>query len=73
MITHIVAETTGTVSMVYVESGCQVSEGEALLEIEVMKMMVRVDSPATGKLTLHVGPSEFTEEGSIIGEIDDGA
>lgn len=66
---QILSELTGTVAICYAESGCDLQEGDPILELECMKLLTRVNSPAHGKLNLKVSLGDFVTEGEILAEV----
>lgn len=70
MTTKIELETGGTLWKLLVKEGDQVNEGQELFILEVMKMEVPYDAPASGTVTaVHMTEGEPVEEGAIALEI----
>lgn len=63
--TLVLAPVFGTVSLFHYDEGAQVAEGDVIGEIEAMKVMYQVVSPAAGILHWR------RELGEVIGEGDD--
>ena len=63
-------ETGGSVWKVLVKAGDNVSAGQELFILEVMKMEVPYEAPADGKVTaLHIAEGDVVEEGQLAIEI----
>ncbi len=70
MTTLIELETGGSVWKVLVKEGDDVTEGQTLFIMEVMKMEVPYDSPVTGRISaLHIAEGDVAEEGQPAVEI----
>lgn len=67
--TPVLSPVSGSISIILVESGAAVEEGEALAEIELMKALFRVTAPVKGVLKWRCGPGVVVGEGEVIGEI----
>jgi acetyl-CoA carboxylase biotin carboxyl carrier protein len=64
------AHITGTVWKIDVKVGDGVSEGQAVVILESMKMEMPVESPAAGKVTaIFVKEGQAVEEGAPLVEI----
>jgi biotin carboxyl carrier protein len=59
----------GNLALLHVESGSVVEAGEAIGEIEAMKMYVRVSAPCAGTLTWLIELGEIVGEGDLIAEV----
>ncbi len=59
----------GTFAVIYAESGVQVQKGEALCEVEAMKVNYRVEAPCDGVVTWSGDLGEVFGEGDEIGEV----
>ncbi len=71
MATQIKLETGGSVWRVLVAQGDQVSEGQELFIMEVMKMEVPYDAPVSGRiLALNISEGDVVGEGMVALEID---
>ena len=61
---------SGQVLAVFKESGTQVAEGEGILSIGAMKMVINVSAPADGYLhSLDATVGENIEKGDLLFEI----
>ncbi len=70
MATEIKLETAGSVWRVLVQEGDEVTCGQDLFIMEVMKMEVPYDAPIAGKVTaLHIAEGDAVEEGQLALEI----
>ena len=68
--TKIELETGGSVWKILKEPGDKVLEGEALFILEVMKMEVPYEAPASGEIVeICVNEGDPVEEGQIAAEI----
>jgi biotin carboxyl carrier protein len=66
MTTQIKMETAGSVWKMLVAAGDEVSAGQELFIMEVMKMEVPYEAPAAGKVaSVHVEEGEVVEEGQL--------
>ncbi|TYS16384.1 biotin/lipoyl-binding carrier protein [Rossellomorea vietnamensis] len=64
---EITASMAGTVLNVLVESGTEVSSGEAVLMLESMKMEIPVEAEAAGKVAeIKVNVGDFVNEGDVL-------
>lgn len=64
-------ETGGSVWKVLAKAGDDVTEGQELFILEVMKMEVPYTAPATGKVSaVKISEGEVVEEGQIAVEIE---
>ncbi|MGD6803572.1 biotin/lipoyl-binding carrier protein [Rossellomorea vietnamensis] len=64
---EITASMAGTVLNVLVESGAEVSSGEAVLMLESMKMEIPVEAEAAGKVAeIKVNVGDFVNEGDVL-------
>ncbi|MEM7662964.1 MAG: biotin/lipoyl-binding carrier protein [Pseudomonadota bacterium] len=71
MSTQIELETGGSVWKVLVKEGDRVAEGETLFILEVMKMEVPYEAPASGTLkSLGLSEGDVVEEGQVVAEIE---
>ena len=67
MATDVAAHITGTVWEIKVGVGEAVSEGQALVVLESMKMEMPVESPADGKVSkIAVAKGQAVEEGEVL-------
>lgn len=70
MTTKIELETGGTLWKLHVKEGDQVTEGQELFILEVMKMEVPYEAPVAGKITaIHMTEGEPVEEDAVALEI----
>ncbi len=70
MATEIKLETAGSVWRVLVQEGDEVTFGQDLFIMEVMKMEIPYDAPIAGKVTaLHIAEGDAVEEGQLALEI----
>lgn len=66
MATEVNLETGGTVWKLLVSDGDAVSEGQELFIMEVMKMEVPYEAPASGKISkLSISEGDVVEEGHL--------
>jgi len=71
MATDVAAHITGTVWEIKVNVGDSVTEGQALLVLESMKMEMPVESPADGKVSkIAVAKGQAVEEGEVLLTLD---
>jgi acetyl-CoA carboxylase biotin carboxyl carrier protein len=71
MATQIKLETGGSVWKVLVKAGDQVTTGQELFIMEVMKMEVPYEAPVAGKVAaLHIAEGDVVEEGQLALEIE---
>lgn len=63
------AASEGTLSSWLVDDGAEVSEGQALYELETDKSTQEVEAPASGTLKILKEAGEAYEVGTVIGEI----
>jgi len=71
MATDVAAHITGTVWEIKVNVGDSVSEGQALVVLESMKMEMPVESPADGKVSkIAVAKGQAVEEGEVLLTLD---
>jgi acetyl-CoA carboxylase biotin carboxyl carrier protein len=64
---EITASMAGTVLNVLVESGAEVSSGEAVLMLESMKMEIPLEAEAAGKVAeIKVNVGDFVNEGDVL-------
>ncbi len=67
------SEVAGTVWKIEADVGSTVSEGDALIILESMKMEIPVESPESGKVVeIRVQVEQSVEEGDIIAVLDVG-
>jgi acetyl-CoA carboxylase biotin carboxyl carrier protein len=67
------SEMSGTVFELPVEEGDEVSEGEAVVILEAMKMEVDVESPVDGTVSeIKVDEDDFVEEEEVVAEVEEG-
>ena len=59
----------GTVAAFHVSSGARVESGEGIADIEMMKIFVRVEAPASGEIEWVVPLGAVIGEGEMIGKI----
>lgn len=70
----VVAPMPGQVRAVLVNTGDKVSEGQAVLLLEAMKMEIRVTAPVAGRVdSLRVKQGDSVEREQVLGEIRDEA
>ena len=70
MTTQVKMETGGSVWQMLVKEGDEVSAGQELFILEVMKMEVPYEAPVSGKVArLHVAEGDVIEEGQLALEI----
>ena len=70
MPTKVAFETAGSVWKLHVAEGEAVEEGQELFIMEVMKMEVPYEAPASGTITkLHIQEGDVVEEDDIALEI----
>ena len=70
MTTKIELETGGTLWKLHVKEGEQVTEGQELFILEVMKMEVPYEAPVSGTVAaVHMTEGQPVEEGAIALEI----
>lgn len=66
MATEIKLETAGSVWQLMVQDGDEVTAGQTLFIMEVMKMEVPYEAPVTGKVAvLHITEGDVVEEGQL--------
>ena len=71
MATAVVAHITGTVWQIRVSVGDRVSEGQALVVLESMKMEMPVEAPAAGRVaSISVQQGQAVEEGDTLLTLD---
>ncbi len=71
MAIEIKLETGGSVWKVLVQNGEEVTAGQTLFILEVMKMEVPYEAPASGKIAaLHIAEGDVVEEGQLALEIE---
>jgi acetyl-CoA carboxylase biotin carboxyl carrier protein len=71
MVTQVRAHITGTVWKIEVSQGDAVSEGQALVILESMKMEMPVESPVAGRVrAVLVKEGTAVEEGAVLVELD---
>ncbi len=64
-------DTGGSVWKVLVKPGDEVSEGQTLFIMEVMKMEVAYDAPRAGKITLlNINEGDVVEEGMVAAVLE---
>jgi biotin carboxyl carrier protein len=68
--TEVISPTAGTLSYQYMESGAEVSEGEAICEVEVMKMQNSLIAPISGIVTFLIALGEVVAEGDVVAVIE---
>jgi acetyl-CoA carboxylase biotin carboxyl carrier protein len=67
MATEIAAHITGTVWKIEKRPGDQVTEGDAIVILESMKMELPVESPVAGRLLeLRCGEGQAVQEGAVL-------
>ena len=72
MSTQIELETGGSVWKVLVKEGDDVTEGDTLFILEVMKMEVPYEAPVTGSIiALTIAEGDAVQEGDIVAQISD--
>lgn len=70
-VNEIHAPMPGLVLDIKVAEGEEVSEGDALLVLEAMKMENVIKSPGAGKVkTVHVSPTDSVEKGQLLVEFE---
>ena len=70
MATEIKLETGGSMWKMLVAAGDEVSAGQELFILEVMKMEVPYEAPVAGKVTaVHIAEGDVVEEGQLALEI----
>ena len=63
----VVARTAGKVTRLHVEAGASVTQGQALLVMELMKMEVEVSAPRDGVLAaVSVSPGDVVARGAVM-------
>jgi acetyl-CoA carboxylase biotin carboxyl carrier protein len=71
MATEVVAHITGTVWQIRVSVGESVSEGQALVVLESMKMEMPVEAPVAGRVaSISVQKGQAVEEGDTLLTLD---
>ena len=71
MATQIKLETGGSMWKMLVKEGDEVTAGQDLFIMEVMKMEVPYEAPADGRIVaVHIGEGDVVEEGQLALEID---
>ncbi len=71
MTTKIELETGGTLWKMLVKEGDQVTEGQELFIMEVMKMEVPYEAPTDGTITkVHIAEGDAVDEDAVALEID---
>jgi pyruvate/2-oxoglutarate dehydrogenase complex dihydrolipoamide acyltransferase (E2) component len=63
------SETEADVSEWLIEDGTQVTEGQALAELETSKVQVEVVAPTSGTITLVAAEGDVIEPGAVIARI----
>lgn len=62
----------GTFAYQHVDDGVSVEEGEAICDVEIMKMMNSIMSPASGIVRFHVALGEVVAYDDLIAVIEVG-
>jgi len=71
MATHVEAQITGNVWKIEKAVGDAVSEGDAILILESMKMEIPVEAPCSGRIAeIRVSEGQSIEEGAVLAVID---
>jgi acetyl-CoA carboxylase biotin carboxyl carrier protein len=72
MPTEITAHITGTVWKIEKQAGDRVSEGDAIVILESMKMEMPVESPVAGRvLEVRCAEGEAVDEGKVLAVVGD--
>ena len=66
---NVVSPVFGTLSLLHVAEGEVVEEGDALCEVEAMKVFMRVPAPCSGKVSWLVELGEVVSEGDVLAEV----
>lgn len=69
--TEFVSPIFGSLALFHVEEGSMVEKGEAICEVEAMKVNYRVEAPTAGKIKFFFDLGEVVGEGDVIGEIEE--
>lgn len=64
------APSAGKLINTLIEDGGHVDKGQPYAEIEVMKMIMTLSSPESGKITWNLRPGAVLDMGSLIGTLD---
>lgn len=68
---NVLTDYPGVLSMLFVDNGAVVEEGERVAEVELMKCMWPVIASASGAITFRIELGEVVAEGDIIAVIED--
>ncbi len=66
---EVFSPTTGTFQIAHFTDGEEVSEGDTIFEIEVMKMIVTVDAPIAGHIVYHYEPGQVVSTADPVATI----
>jgi biotin carboxyl carrier protein len=66
----VLAPLVGTISQQLTEDGAEVSEGDAVVEIEAMKMMFSVEAPAAGTVRYRAALGAVVGQDEVIAVIE---
>jgi acetyl-CoA carboxylase biotin carboxyl carrier protein len=65
------ATIVGIVSKILVSIGDEIQEGQEVIVLESMKMLIPVEAPAAGKIAaVHVKEMDFVNEGDVLVELE---
>lgn len=59
----------GVVASISVESGQRVEEGDVVLSLEMMKMLMAVEAPLTGEIEVLVGMNTPVTENQLLAKV----
>jgi acetyl-CoA carboxylase biotin carboxyl carrier protein len=72
--TEVLAHITGTVWKIEAPAGTEVSEGDAVVVLESMKMELPVEAPCAGTVTdVRVREGQPVQEGAVVAVIEERA
>lgn len=63
------AETDCCINYLCFRDGVTVGEGDEIMQIEVMKMMIPVIAPKGGMIKFRVAPTDMVYAGTVLAEI----
>jgi len=63
------AETDCTINYLKFKNYDDVKEGDEILQVDVMKMMIPYPTPISGTIKYHIQPGDFVYAGTILAEV----